>query len=99
MTTRSLRGDTRNSASAGSRRNSDLGWSLPTAAPRSLSRAVRRALYGAGVRGAAVALLAAGVAGLAAADPGNRTESFPAAFELSSLLPVNGGDGTNGFVL
>jgi hypothetical protein len=27
------------------------------------------------------------------------TEPFPAAFELSSLLPENGGDGSDGFVL
>jgi len=27
------------------------------------------------------------------------TEPFPARFELSSLLPINGGDGSNGFVL
>jgi hypothetical protein len=72
---------------------------LPTIALPSLSRAVQRALYGAGIRGAAVALLTAGVAGPAAANPKSQTEEFPAAFELSSLLPVNGGDGTNGFVL
>jgi hypothetical protein len=60
---------------------------------------VQRALYCAGVRGAAVALFAAGVAGLASASPKSRTEAFPAAFELSSLLPVNGGDGSDGFVL
>jgi FG-GAP repeat len=43
---------------------------------------------------AALALVLA--AGTASAQS---TEPFPAVFELSSLLPVNGGDGTNGFIL
>ena len=43
-----------------------------------------------------VGLVAVGLAGLA---PQAVAQSFPAAFQLRSLLPVAGGDGTEGFVL
>jgi hypothetical protein len=59
---------------------------------RSISRAVRMALRSrtAAIVAGALALPAAGAAHSAA---------YPAEFELSSLLPVNGGDGSEGFVL
>ena len=42
---------------------------------------------------------AALLAALAGTALGQSTASFPAQFQLSSLLPANGGDGSTGFVL
>ena len=61
-----------------------------------LSHAVRRLLHRGVIRNCGIALLALGLAGLA---PPAVAQSFPAVFELSSLSPAAGGDGTEGFVL
>jgi hypothetical protein len=59
-----------------------------------LANVVRRALVGSRRAHFGIAMFAAGLsAGTAAAA------SFPAVFDLSSLRPGNGGDGSNGFVL
>jgi hypothetical protein len=65
-------------------------------ARRSLSRAVRNLIRGDARRAGMASLCAAGVAMLA----GNALAApFPAEFELSSLFPANGGDGSEGFVV
>ena len=61
-----------------------------------LSHAVRRLWHSGSIRRCGVGLLAVGFAGLA---PQAAAQTFPAEFELSNLFPVNGGDGTEGFVL
>ena len=61
-----------------------------------LSHAVRQLRYSGVIRMCGVVLLVIGLAGLA---PQAIAQSFPAAFELRSLLPEAGGDGTAGFVL
>ena len=71
-------------------------FSLGIAAVVRLSHAVRRVRYSGVIRMCGVGLVAVGLAGLA---PQAVAQSFPAAFQLRSLLPVAGGDGTEGFVL
>ncbi len=66
------------------------------AAVAQLSHAVRRLRPRGIIRNCAAVLLAAGLAGLA---PQPVAQSFPAEFELSDLMPANGCDGTEGFVL
>ena len=61
-----------------------------------LSHAVRRLRHSGVIRNCGIVLLALGLAGLA---PQAVAQPFPAAFELRSLLPAAGGDGSEGFVL
>jgi hypothetical protein len=65
-----------------------------TIAPRPLSYAVRRALCRTRIRGAGAGLLAAGLAGMAAAD----TTAFTP-IETPNTLAARGGDARQGFVL
>ena len=66
------------------------------AAVARLSFVAQRLRYSGGIRRCAAVLLAAGSAGVA---PQAAAQSFPAVFELRNLLPLAGGDGTEGFVL
>ena len=61
-----------------------------------LSHAVRQLRLSGVIGKGGIVLLALGLAGLA---PQAMAQSFPAAFELRSLFPAAGGDGTVGFVL
>ena len=61
-----------------------------------LSHAVRRLQHNEVIRKGGFVLLVIGLAGL---TPRAIAQSFPAEFELSDLFPLNGGDGTQGFVL
>ena len=61
-----------------------------------LSHAARQLRHRGVIRKGGFVLLVIGLAGLA---PQAIAQSFPAAFELRSLLPEAGGDGTAGFVL
>ena len=61
-----------------------------------LSHAVRQLRHSGVIRNCGVGLLALGLAGLA---PQAVAQPFPAAFELRSLLPAAGGDGSEGLVL
>jgi hypothetical protein len=61
-----------------------------------LPGAVRRALHPTRRRWLSAGVIAVG---LTAVMPPAQSEPFPAEFPLAQLLPVNGGDGTTGFVL
>lgn len=83
-------------------------WGRPPAHPcerphlalrSGVAMSLRRGLGKAGVRSACLGLLGIGITGTGMANPATPNDGFPAEFELSSLLPQNGGDGTNGFAL
>ena len=61
-----------------------------------LSRAVQRLRHSGVIRNCGIALLAIWLGGLA---PQAAAQPFAATFELRSLLPAAGGNGTEGFVL